>query len=146
MRIQLTHLPDGRVEVTVPMPPDYRFSFSGSGLPFPSESAAFEPSQVQAVAMTASGATITLPPSTREPNHYYLHGRYISPRARAVYTSGGETIDEMLPISGVRRVPGRSLTPAPRLLASTRPGPVVTQESLIRSTAMPSAPCLEKSV
>ena len=146
MRIELTHLPDGRVEVTVPMPPDYRFSFSGSGLPFASEVAAFEPSQVHAIAMAATGSTIALPPSIREPNYYYRNGVYSSPRARAVYTSGGKAIDEMLPISGVRRVPGRSLTPAPRLLASTRPGPVVTQESLIRSTAMPSAPCLEKSV
>jgi len=143
MRVTLSKPPDGQVALTLPMPPDYRFSFSGSALPFPSETAAFD--NARTFLTTSSGNIVHIPDTMAEPNYYYLNGRYSAPRARASYTCGGVPVQEMRSIVGVRRVPGRSLTAAPRTLASTRPGPVLTQETLIRATAMPSAPCLPRS-
>ena len=147
MWLRLSGHPVDVVKVTLPMPPDYKFSFSGSGLPFANEESAFNPSQVPVYLNLESGTpdTVVLPTLTPEPNFYYRGGAYVAPRARAQYVSGGNAVDEMVPIHGVRRIPSRSLTPAPRLFASSRAGPVVTQESMLRSTAMPSPLCLLKS-
>ena len=145
MWVTLSKPPDGQVALTLPMPPDYRFSFSGSALPFPSEAAAFDTTRANTIMTTATGKQVHIPDTVADPNFYYLNGKYSAPRARASYTCGGVPVVEMRTIVGVRRVPGRSLTAASRVLSSTRHGPVLTQETLIRTTAMPSAPCLPRS-
>lgn len=124
------------------MPPDYRTSFSGSALPFATESMAFNPSQLplhlpapHGVARTA----LVIPDHVREPNFYYVDGAFTAPRAKVRYTTvSGAVVTEMVPISGVRRTPGRSLTHIPRApSASSRAAPVITQEALIRQSAQP---------
>lgn len=140
----MSHHPDGPVHVTLPMPPDYRYSYSGSALPFPSEESSFDPAQ-PGMTMTATGNTIDLPPNTLFPNHYYIGGRFSAPRALLTYRSGGKDVRELARIDGVPRVPGRSLTPATRILASTRPGPVTTQEMMLRAQGMPWSACLQVS-
>lgn len=146
MWLELSHVPDGVIKITLPMPPDHRFTFSGSALPFPSEDVAFKPSQsplhVHADVDSHRSKIVTLPPDTPEPNYYYRDGAYSRPRARAVYLSNGRPVDDMCVLRGVRRVPGRSLTAVSRYFPrSVRDGPVVTQESLLRSRAMPWTPC-----
>lgn len=148
VRLSRTPEPGTRVEITLPMPPDYRFSFSGSALPFPTETDAFDPAQpsIDVYPSPSDGSVVVLPSDTPHPNHYYRDGTFGPPRARVKYTAiGGYTVDEFAQISGVRRVPGRSLTPGPRLLASTRNLPVTSQETILRSNAMPWVTCLPRS-
>ena len=126
------------------MPPDYKFSFSGSALPFASEEAAFNPSQ-DAITVSTDGTAsvyVSLPPNTAHPNYYYIDGTYSAPRALVQYTSNTQSVVELVTLHDVMRVVGRSLTPTPRMYASSRHGPVVTQESLLRSNAMPGVSCL----
>ena len=140
MHIELRRVPDvGKVHVTLPMTPDYRFTFSGSALPFPTEEVAFHPAQPTRSYM-ATGHVIQLP-DVPMPNWYYRHGRLEPPRALVVYTHEGDAFEEMVVIQNVPRVPYKSLSPAPRVLASTRSCPVVTQETYLRSRAMPSRAC-----
>lgn len=141
MWVRSSRVPDDVVKVVLPMPPDFRYSFSGSALPFSSENAAFDPAQPP-IYVHPNAHTLMLPRSTRTPNFYYLNGVYSAPRALLEYTSSGQRVQEFQTIHGVNPVPGRTLTPAPRILASTRPAPVVTQEALIRGNAMPWVKCL----
>ena len=119
------------------MPPDFRTSFSGSALPFASESMAFNPSQ-RPIRLPAA-SNLAIPPGVREPNFYYAHGAFTTPRARVRYTAAtGGRVTEMVPITGVRRVPGRTLTRVPRAsAASSRDAPVVTAETVLRASARP---------
>lgn len=137
MHLEPSKKVDDRVRVLVPMPPDYKYSFSGSALPFPTEEAAFSPGQL--VIADEKNGRVELN-NVRPPNWYYCNGAYGPPRACAQYYSHGRPVQEMLVVHGAPRVPGRSLTPIPKTYATTRDAPVTSQERLLLARAMPSAP------
>jgi hypothetical protein len=106
MRVSPTSAPDGPVAYQIAMPPDHRTSFTGSGLPFPSFTHAFNP--CQSGHAVRDGGSFTLP--ARRPNAYLeSSGRVAEHRARLVYNSLGRRVDEWVPISGVPRLPHRTL-------------------------------------
>ena len=149
MHVIPTRPPDSDVRVTLPMPPDFRFSFSGSALPFPNEESSFEPSQAPFIATNLAKKVQAIelnPKAYAAPNWYYLNGIYGPPRARLQYTSNSQPVDEMVPIVGVPRIPARSLTPMAQVFGTTRNAPVLTQETLLRAKGMSATTCATQDV
>ena len=142
MHITLDELPDdGTVFVTLPMPPDYRTSFSGSALPFPREDIAFDVNSVSERYQLMPGDPVVHLSTRSVPNWYYRNGVYGPPFAKVVYMRAGHIVAKMMPISGVPRVPSKTLTPQYRLFSADRHGPVLTQEKAFRLRAMPGKMC-----
>lgn len=143
MHIVLSRIPDtGLVDVTLPLPPDYRYSFSGSGLPTPNASAAFDPVQPsRRYRIPAGTKVVELDTLAQIPNWTYTCGSYGPPHAKCMYVSDQRRCSESVEIHNVPRIPFRSLTPRTKLYRSTRDMPVHTQERLLRARGMPGALC-----
>jgi hypothetical protein len=141
MHIDIGAIPDdGTVSVVLPMPPDHRFTFSGSALPFPSENSAFEPSQAMAVITGVNRTRVDLD-GLAAPNWYYRGGRLAPPRARVQYRAHNKPVHELVVIQRAPRTPFRSLTPPLRRLESNRHHPVLSQEVHLRARGMPGHAC-----
>ena len=142
MHIDIGAIPDGgTVSVVMPMPPDHRFTFSGSAMPFPTERSAFEPAQTRAVITGVTRTRVELD-GFAVPNWYYRGGILAPPRACVQYHARSKPFDELVVIQRAPRTPFRSLTPPLRRLASNRHHPVLSQETHLRARAMPGHACL----
>lgn len=133
MIVVLSRAPDATapdVELTLPSPPDFKASFSGSALPFPTERIAFDPAQ-PTVRARADGRVVRARADWVAPNWYYREGRLSPPRARASYVSGGARVVEMVDVRGAPRYPGRTLAPVAVEHSSTRRAPVADQHRLL---------------
>ena len=140
---------DGIVSVTMPMPADYRTSYSGSALTFPREDMAFSETSLPkrnhlptSAPGTHSMSTLQLT-SERVPNWYYRNGIYGPPYAKVAYHVEGRLVKKMLEIHGVPRMPGRSLTAQHRFLTTSADPHVRTQEQTLRLRGMPGSMCHE---
>ena len=109
--------PDGLVlRYIAAAPPDYRSSFSGSGMPFANAEQAFYNTPNSGTASVSMDGSFSV--QLRSPNSYYagLGSARVPPTLHVSYSRGGVTVQSALPIGG--GVPFRSLS-YPR----TRKGP-----------------------
>jgi hypothetical protein len=131
MYVVIDNDPAGPVELTLPMPPDFRSSFSGSAFPFPSEFVAFNPHQRSVMVEAELGRVVKVPETCRRPSWYYHDGIYGPPRAIVRYrTTSGASASELQQIENCPAVPWRALTRSKPSAPPLR-GPVVTQEAML---------------
>jgi hypothetical protein len=144
MYIVLDHEPDdGVVYVELPGPADYRTTFSGSALPFPSEAIAFDGSGTRpTLERLPLGTSVLRLSANNIPNWYYRNGIYGPPFAKVVYASQGRVVRTMREIHDVPRTPSRSSTTKVRIMSTSYRAPVVTQEQALMSRAMPGSSCI----
>jgi hypothetical protein len=130
MYVMLSHEPVGSVELTLPMPPDFRTSFAGSAMPYPSEFEAFSPRQRTVLVEPGLRRLVRVPVTCRRPNWYYRDGVYGPPRVIVHYTtSTGATATEMREINDCPNVPWRTLTRSDKTPIRRDDPVVVTQEA-----------------
>lgn len=144
--VRLSQRPDGdTVAFVAPSPPDYRSSFSGSGLPFAGFKQAFDRTPNKGSA-AVDRETNTVSLALYPPNSYYagLGTVLIQPKVHIRYTSSGKTVEETAPVGA--SVPFRTLTyPAWNTRPRTGPEfydtgdlPVRSQEAILRASAYPT--------
>lgn len=128
----------GKVYYIAPSPADHRHSFSGSGLPFPSERVAFEGTPNKGVLEGGASHTVKL----FMPNAYYadFNGTLVPPYVLFEYASGGKHRTAKVTLG--QGIPYRSLTyPKGRKDAMFyKKGwslPVRTQEQIARHSGYP---------
>jgi hypothetical protein len=120
-------------------PPDYRYSFPGSGLPFANAEDAFEGTPNKGVVQLNAGRfTVNL----QYPNAFYEHlgSKYVPPTLFVKYTVGGKQKEKSFKISD--GIPFRTLTYSPlrtgaEFYATQFHLPVRSQESILRSSGYP---------
>lgn len=137
---------DGLVMVTLPMPADYRTSFSGSGLPFPREDMAFgERSRAISFNLAPGSSILQLNANRPAPNWYYRNGVYGPPHAKVAYRVDDNLVKRMLPILDVPKITGRSLTAVSKSYAAelrrSRDKVVETQYAALCRRGMPGKLC-----
>jgi hypothetical protein len=136
MRVLPSYPPDGDVAYEMPMPASHITSFAGSGLPFPSASIAYNPSQRGVCTWQNGGYGFQA--GAHPPNRYIdEEGGMQGPECILTYTSSGRPVTETVPVSGAEVVPHRRVTHHP-----DRTGPhfydagrlpVRSQEQILRS-------------
>lgn len=133
---------DGYVRFFAASPPDYRYSFSGSGLPYASPEQAFEGTP-NAGKVKVSGGMVDI--TLLHPNAYYvgLGTVYVPPSVHIWYISGGVRKDASIKIND--GIPFRMLT-YPQYPTRPRIGPEFytpaytfarSQEQILRDSAYP---------
>lgn len=128
-------------------PPDYRSSFSGSGLPYPNSQIAYESSPNRGTVPIASDGSFEF--SLRYPSGYYtgLGTVYIQPHVY-VQVNSKNTVGKPILVRVGEGTPFRLLTypPVPSTAPRCSPSfyasganlPVRTQEQILRDSAYPS--------
>lgn len=127
-------------------PPDYRCSFSGSGLPFPNEEMAYESSpNVGKVPLNNDGSFSF---RLRFPNSYYkrLGAIYVKPNVKLLFKDEqGNMIGKMLTVTLGEGIPFRSLTfprlrrwsSGPMFFCGREQLPVRTQAQILQDSGYP---------
>jgi hypothetical protein len=124
----------GRVRFVAPSPPDRMYTFTGSGLPFPGEAAAFQGTP-NAGHVEVVGGRARLP--MRYPNSY-LEGGAPTRDVMLSYRSLGRQRVTRVPLP-LPAVPHRSLAP-PEGGQPRSPGVVASQEALLAAKGYPRRP------
>ena len=141
-------LPDDlRVDYVAASPPDYRASFSGSGLPHPNEAQAFYRTPNRGTAAVAADGRVEVRLLAPAPYYASLGARLVPPTLHLFYASGGRRVHEAHELPGAR-VPFRSLAhPAARkdrgadFYSWQGPGQHAlarSQEAILRASAYPA--------
>lgn len=139
----------GRTKVVfwAPAPPDYRTSYSGSGLPYPNAEVAFQ--QTPSYGTVAVGGDGSFSFSIPFPSGYYsnLGTLYVQPHVRVQVVTNGKA-GPVETIKVAEGVPFRLLTypPVPSTAPRCSPQfynnrdilPVRTQEQILRDSAYPA--------
>lgn len=142
VRILLDSYPDaGSVYFIAAAPPDFRTSFSGSGLPFASSSQAFYNTPNRGTVSASFDREIKL--RLRNPGSYYVsHGTVlVPPTVHLIYYVNEQRVTASVQVS--HGVPYRSLT-YPNLrtgagfYTNKHQDTVRSQESILRASAYPS--------
>lgn len=132
---------DGVIRYVAASPPDYRSTYTGSGLPFANHSQAFD--------NTPNKGVVSLVDNTFEiklmfPNSYYIGlGTVMVPPTVFVYYVTNEGVERQVPIQVSEGIPYRSLTyPGIRkdsmFYSSGWSLPVRTQEQVLRDSGYPN--------
>jgi hypothetical protein len=103
------HADDGRVQYAAAAPPDYRASFSGSGLPHPSAAQAFHNTPNRGTAAVAADGSVQVRLLAPAP-YYTPRGQLVPPTLHVLYASGGRRVREAHELPDAA-VPFRSLAP-----------------------------------
>jgi hypothetical protein len=134
------------VQFWAPSPPDYRTSFSGSGLPFPSEEFAFESSPNIGKVPLAIDGTFRL--KLRYPNSYYkrLGAIYVQPSVKLLFRDNESnmigkvvtvTLGEGIPFRTLSWPKNRNWNRGPMFYCN--PGlPIRTQAQILMDSAYPT--------
>lgn len=122
-------------------PPDYRASYSGSGLPWSSMEQAFSQTPNRGVIQLAEGGRFSF--KVYMPNSYYnnFEGIMVEPHVMVSYVSGGE--DKVINIQLKQGVPYRTLTYQPQrkdtmFYSSGWSLSVRSQEQVLKDSGYPS--------
>jgi hypothetical protein len=137
---------DVYVQYWAPSPPDYRQSFSGSGLPFPNEEVAYQNSPNIGKIKLASNGSFRI--SLRYPNSYYkqLGAVYVKPNVKLLFRDEkGNMMGKIVTIVLGEGIPYRSLTwpnkqnwnKGPMFFCGRERLPVRTQAQILMDSAYP---------
>jgi hypothetical protein len=131
---------DGKVYYIAAAPADHRHSFSGSGLPFPSEEAAFQGTPNKGMITVREKVVHSL--KLFLPNAYYsdFNGTLVNPYVLFQFTSGGQLRKVKVDLG--QAIPYRSLThpkkrQSPMFYEKGWSLPVRTQEQVLRHSGYP---------
>jgi hypothetical protein len=132
---------DGFVRYVAASPPDYRATYTGSGLPFASHAQAFHNTPNRGIVQLVDN---TFEIKLMYPNSYYIGlGTVMVPPTLYVFYRNSEGVDRNIPIQISTGVPYRTLTYPPNRKDAMfyKWGwsmPVRTQEQVLRDSGYPS--------
>lgn len=130
----------GYIQYMAANPPEYRATFSGSGLPFANKQQAFDNSVNYGVCKLENDAFVI---NIAYPNSYYIGlGTVLVPPTLYLYYTDVDNVERMVAIKISEGIPYRSLTyPKARSDVTFYNGgwelPVRTQEAILRDSAYP---------
>lgn len=139
------NVPSGFIRYLAANPPEYRVTFSGSGLPFANRSQAFENTANHGACKLDDQGNFVI--NIAFPNSYYLNlGSVLVPPTVYIYYIDSSETERMVPIKISEGVPYRTLTyPQERRNVEFYEGgwelPVRTQEQILRDSGYP---CMNK--